>query len=265
MLIKSALLSKFPKLVHGFSAAADGNMTYKNDIDGNAETNNRRFLSALGINPDDYQILNPELKHGNTVVIVEPTPMMSGYTEIDKYGSEVIYTQNGTLQFTLDKDAMRGIDACFSQSQGCLITMRPADCAVIFVFDPENNVFGLIHAGVAGLYSGIIHRSFETLRRKFGTSAKYVHCYVSPSISAQAYDVTAGRLYKKILHQYLPPEQARHFNPKARAVELLKNADILPEHIELSHECTATGDKFFSNHRSRGQDPRRMLAVIGLR
>lgn len=267
MPIKSLLLSQFRVLIHGFSTAADGNMTYKHDVNHDTDVNNRNFLTKLGINPNDYQILNPELRHGNAVAIVEPTPMVCGYTEIDKYSQEVTYVHNGTLQFTMDKDAMRGLDACFSQNQGCLITMRPADCATIFVFDPEHMVFGLIHAGVAGLFSGIIHRSFDVLHRKFSTNGRYVHCYVGPSISAQAYDLTAGRLYKQILHLYLPPEQAKHFNPKARIVELLKNENVTPEHIELSTDCTGSGDgdQFFSNHRSRGQEQRRMLAVIGLR
>ena len=268
--IQSKLLLPYTDIVHGFSTKADGNMSYKRDIDQRAESNNTVFLFKLGINKKACQIINPELRHGNTVALVEPVPHRSGYTEVDKYSPEVIRVINGTLEFTDVKDAQRGIDACFSNRRECFITMRPADCAIIFVYDPITTVYGLIHIGTAGLFSGLIQRSVDALRLWFSVNPRDLICFVGPSISAQAYDLKSSGIYKRVLHNYLTEQEARCFDPQARLLELLKNADITAEHIDQSVECTASkNSRFYSNHRCKTDTERaaegRMLAIIGKR
>jgi copper oxidase (laccase) domain-containing protein len=265
MLIESHALSQFPELVYGFSSAADGNMSYKKG-DPQADTNNRSFLQQLDIDSDSYQIINPELRHGGNVAVVKSNLFKRGYTEIQKDSGEVTAFEKGPLTYTATSDAHRGIDACISNSSKCLITIRPADCGPLFVYDSNKYVFGLIHCSTASLYSNIVGRAISMMRGYFGSKPEDVHCYLGPCISVDAYELCTTGLYQRVLHKEMTPDEAAAYDPKGKIVEDLQKNGIPETNIEVSNVCTASSEGvFFSNHASNGQDGRRHLAVIGLR
>ncbi len=265
MATESQLLSQFSELIVGFSTAADGNMSYKKD-DPYADKNNRAFYAKLGVNPDNYQILNPELRHGSNVAVVKPNIFKRGYSEIDKYSNEAITFEKGPLTFTSCPTAYRGIDACISQRQKCLITIRPADCGPVFIYDPINKVFGLMHASTASLFSGVVPRTINMMRGYFGSQAADILCFVGPCISVSAYELCTTNLYKRLLHKLMSAEEASTYDPKEKIRQNLLLAGISEGNIEISNVCTASSNgEYFSNHASAGKDVRRHLAVIGLR
>ncbi|MDF1496778.1 MAG: polyphenol oxidase family protein [Patescibacteria group bacterium] len=265
MTTNSRLLSQFSELVYGFSTATDGNMSYKKG-DPDADKNNRAFYAKLGVNPDGYQILNPELRHGSSVAVVKPNIFKRGYSEIDKYSNEVIAFEKGPLTFTSCKTAYLGIDACVSQRRKCLITIRPADCGPVFIYDPIKKVFGLMHASTASLFSGVVGRTINMMRGYFGSQATDIHCYIGPCISVSAYELCTTGLYKRTLHNLMTAEEASTYDPKEKIRQDLLLAGISEANIELSSVCTANSNgEYFSNHASAGKDVRRHLAVIGLR
>ena len=265
MFVKSTVLSQFPELVHGMSNASLGNMSYKKG-DPDADKNNRTFYAILGIDPERYQILNPELRHGGNVAVVQPNFLKRGYTGIKKDSGEAAAFEKGPLTFTSEKDAYRGIDACVSNSPKCLITIRPADCAPVFLYCPCKQVFGIAHASTASLFSGIIERTINMMRGYFGCNSSEIFVFVGPSISSAAYKLCTTGLYKRVLSKTMTPEQVAAYDPKGKIVEELHKAGILPDHIEVSPICTASSNgEFFSNYASKGKDTRRHLAVIGLR
>lgn len=265
MNIESSVLSQFPELVHGFSTAAHGNMSYKKG-DTQADGNNRSFYAELDINPNKYQIINPELRHGGNVAVVKSRLCRYGYTEVHKYSPEVIAFERGPQKYTPAKDAYKGIDACLSNSTGCLITIRPADCAPVFVYDPKRFAFGIIHASTSTLFSGIIERALNMMRGFFGSRCEDIVCYIGPGICASAYSLESTGLYQRVLHAELDPAEAAAYDPKKKVLNELEKCGIPAENIESSPICTASSNgTFFSNHASKGNDPRRMLAVIGLR
>jgi copper oxidase (laccase) domain-containing protein len=263
MLVESHVLSQFPELVYGMSTATDGNMSYKKN-DPQADENNRRFLQQLDIDPDRYHILNPELRHGGNVAVAKSMLFRHGYTEISEYSSEVMGFEKGTLRYTCTKDAYKGIDAVFSDRQRCLLSIRPADCGPLFVYDPQRKVFGIIHCSTASLFSDIIERAINMMRDYFGSKPKDILCFLGPCISVDAYELCTTGLYHRVLHKEMTPDEAAAYDPKGKIVEDLLRVSIPKANIEVSDACTASSDgKFFSNHRD--QDSRRMLAVIGLR
>ncbi len=264
MLIQSQALSQFPELIVGFSTAVDGNMSYKK-YDSEAEKNNRAFYAKLNVDPDGYEILNPELRHTGNVALVAPRIARRGYTEIDKYSNETRKFFKGSLIFSSASDAFRGIDACFSKHRGCLITIRPADCGAIFVYNPYQRIFGLIHASTATLFSGIIARTLQNMSECFNSMVGETLFFIGPCIGKDQYDLRKSGLYKRYLHTLITPEQAESFDIKEKILEDLLTAGAAETNIEFNTACTAVSDDFFSNHASNGKDPRRMLAVIGLR
>jgi|GEM_PF-2328486 len=264
MLIQSQLLSRFPELIVGFSTASDGNMSYKKN-DPNADANNRAFYAKLGVNPDKYEIINPELRHSSNIALVAPRIACKGYTEIDKYSNEARKFSKGILNFSTAPDAFRGIDACISNQPNCLITIRPADCGVIFVYNPYLRVYGLIHASTATLFADIISRTLKFMYDCFNSVVNDTLFFIGPCISKEQYDLRKSKLYKKYLHSLITPEQAKAFDIKEKILEDLLCAKVAETNIEFNTTCTALSNEFFSNHASNGSDKRRMLAVIGLR
>lgn len=245
-------------------------MSYKRDFDGKADANNRAFLNSLGINPDKKQIINPVVSQGNRIALMQPLPKRKGYTEIDSACAEVLKHTDCRSEFTQGQAKLTGIDACFSSSSDCYLTIRPADCAVIFVIDPKNNVFGLIHVGTAGIFSGVISRALDSMRLWFGSNLQDIVCFASPSISAAAYKLPQTNIYKKHLGRLISPEDAEAYNPKEKIMNQLLLCGILPNHIELSPHCTASNSSlYFSHHLCKTDVERatlgRMLAIIGLR
>ncbi len=262
MLVQSSVLSQFSELIYGFSTTADGNMSYKKN-DPEADRNNRAFYAKLNVNPDHYQILNPELRHGGNVAVVKPLLLRNGYTEINMYSSEVMVFEKGTPKYTSAPDALRGIDAVFCNRPKCLLTIRPADCGPLYVFDPIKKAFGLIHCSTASIFSEIISRGINMMRGVFGSKPKDIHCFLGPCISVDAYELYTTGLYQRVLHNEITADEAAAYDPKKRISDDLQITGIPESNIEVSPFCTASDDAtFFSNHRD--QDPRRHIAVIGL-
>lgn len=271
-IVRSELLSAFPELMHGFSTKAWGNMSYRRDADGRADSNNREFLSAMGCGTNTRYVLDPCLNHGNTIAWLEPS-LRTGHVPVNLYSPEV-------KLFSFRKPILPpdpaicppddGIDACWTDVPGALLTMRPADCAVVYMYDPKSGCVGMAHAGTAGIFSGIVTHAIESIQRWHNVKPYDLRCYIAPSVSAQAYDLRSTGAWKNKLHTILTSEQAAEYNPKARISNQLIACGVLPEHVEVSLECTASDPERFYSH-SRGKSPEeraavgRMLAVIGVR
>jgi len=269
-IVRSELLSQFPELIHGFSTKPWGNMSYRHDTDGRVETNNRVFLEAIGLDREDT-VLNPLLNHGNTVARLHPTTGR-GYCEMTT-------ESEGVQKFSMRAPIIppnpeicaseQGIDAVWTDARSMYLSMRPADCAVIFLYDPRTHAFGLIHAGTVGVFSRIVPHALQMATLWFGVRPFNLHCYVAPSISGQAYDLRRTGAWSKRLHEMLTHDDAEQYDPKVRLQNQLRACGVPDEHIETSPDCTASDpDKYFSHHRdTKNSQPAtgRMMAIMGLR
>jgi len=270
-IIRSEQFSRFPELVHGFSTREWGNMSYRRDADGQAAANNRAFLSALGIRPDDTPILDPCLNHGNTVALLKSRqrtyrPVRLKDSEVRNYSiSEPVLTPDRTIC-----DPYEGIDACWTDEAGICLTMRPADCAIIMLYDPGTRTIGLMHAGTVSILSDIVAHAIESAMRWRGLKPRDLHCYAGPSISSAQYDLHKTGLWERGLKRRIGEIWARDYDPKALIRRQLMRCGIPDRHIEISPDCTASRpDLYFSHHAAGSAEERdslgRMLAVIGLR
>jgi len=269
-IVRSELLSNFPELVHGFSTKPWGNMSFRNDVDGRADANNREFLAAVGLDQED-KILNPLLNHGNNVAWLHPMTGR-GYCEMAIGSVGVMkYSQRASIIPPSPDICVpdQGIDAIWTDAKCIYLTMRPADCAVIYIYDPRTHAFGLVHAGTVGVFSRIAPHALQMGTLWFGIRPANLRCYISPSISGKAYDLRRTGAWTKRLHKLLTLDDAETYDPKIRLQNQLRTCGVLDEHVEISPDCTASDpDKYFSHHRDTKDGPPvtgRMMAIIGLR
>ncbi len=269
-MVRSTLLSQFPELVHGFSTKEWGNMSYRRDADGKAYDNNRAFLEALGVDKRT-PILDPCLNHGDTVVLVkEIQPAYRLFTISDP----------GVLSYSLRQPLMdpdrticvpyEGVDACWTERPGVCLTMRPADCAILMLYDPETHIVGMVHAGTVGVLSNIVKHSIQFIEGVRGVRPHNLFCYVGPSISAESYDLRHTGMWAKGLKDKITEQQARDYDPKAIIRGQLLECGLRKSNIQISEECTAKNpNRYFSNRLAKSDEQRRtlgrMLAVIGMR
>ncbi|WP_018290931.1 polyphenol oxidase family protein [Verrucomicrobium sp. 3C] len=113
----------------------------------------------LGMDPD--RLVEAEQTHGNGIAFVE-TPEPLFYPDVD-----------GLLT------------AC----RGVALKIRVADCAAVYLFDPEIPAVGLVHSGRKGSEAQIVRKAIQGFRSRWGSPAERLILQVSPCIRPPHYEV----------------------------------------------------------------------------
>lgn len=266
-IVRSKLLSQFSEIIQGFSTRECGNMSFRNPGVGcNVHANNNAFISPLWQSREDIRFYDPLLTHSNTVALLKRKPT--------HYREEIHYGLSGPRQIAkglqvlpespCPPNASGGIDACWATEPGTLLTMRPADCAILNLYDPRTRSIGQVHAGTLGILNGIVLFAISMAECWLGINPADLFCFVGPSISAEYYSLTRSGLWHSGLDKLMRYEDALEYDPKKRILAQLLKSGLDCRRIEIHPDCTgALPDKYFSNHCQGSKE--RMLAVIGLR
>ncbi len=150
------------------------------------------------------------------------------------------------------------------------LLMRFADCVPIMLYDPENHVAGLVHAGWQGTVKKIAAAAVEKMVSIFGCKPINILAGVGPSIGPDHYEVqkdvftrfhsvfgnpAEGFFFKRDNKLWLDLWQANKY--------ILLDAGV--KTIEIAHECTACNlDRWYSHRMEHGLTGR-FGAVIGLK
>lgn len=79
-------------------------------------------------------------------------------------------------------------DAVVTATPGLALVVLVADCVPVLLFDPDTGVYGVAHAGRAGLVAGVVPAAVESARALGATGLRAV---VGPSICPRCYEVPA--------------------------------------------------------------------------
>ena len=150
-------------------------------------------------------------------------------------------------------------DGFAGRAAGRLFAVTVADCAPVYLIDPEARVFALLHAGWRGAAAGILGRTIERLRDRHGRPASALLLHLGPSICGDCYEVG--------------PEVPFAFGRRAEGRstidvgrELVRQArglGIEEGRISRSTMCPrCDGDRLYS-HRGGGPRAGRMAAWLG--
>ena len=88
-------------------------------------------------------------------------------------------------------------DSLITNKKNIAIGVLTADCAPIFIFDPQKKIIAAIHAGWRGAYKKIIQKTIKNLKKK-GCRTKDIIATVGPSIAQNNYEVQ-----KEFLNKFL--------------------------------------------------------------
>ncbi|CAB4244396.1 conserved protein of unknown function [Methylacidimicrobium sp. AP8] len=120
-------------------------------------------LADLGIDPD--RVVEAEQPHGDRIAFVEDAACR-------------LYS---------------GVDGLLTECRGVALKIRVADCAAVYLFDPEIPAIGLVHSGRRGSEARIVVKAIEGFRKRWSTPAERLIVQISPCIRPPHYEVDFAR------------------------------------------------------------------------
>jgi len=156
-------------------------------------------------------------------------------------------------------------DGLITNIPGRALSIKTADCFPLFLYDPKQQVIGLIHVGWLGANQGIHTKAIKILKSKFKSDPKDIIVQLGPGICSSCYTFTRKPTQSWGLHTY-ERKNVWHVNLKGFIKFGLTQAGIESEKITDMNICTYEDRRFPSHRRSRisGEPEDRFTSTITL-
>lgn len=164
-----------------------------------------------------------------------------------------------------------GWDAIVTDQAGLLLTVRTADCVPLLLYDPGQRVVAAVHAGWRGAVAGIVPKSIETMRARFGSEPAALEVGIGPSVGPCCYEVDAPVL-SRLREQFsewrqvvapISPETAM-LDLRALVRRQAEREGVQPNRIRAVRVCTVCHPGLFYSYRREGQVNGTMVSGIML-
>jgi YfiH family protein len=162
-------------------------------------------------------------------------------------------------------------DILISSDPDEAIVVRVADCVPILLADRRSGAVAAVHAGWRGTCAGAAAIAVRALAEKYGTDPGHVVAAVGPSIGPCCYQVGAEVREAFARSPAVGERSGALFAPDGDRWKLdmwaanrqqLLDAGLLPEHVHLSGECTASHVDRYYSYRREGGAAGRLIAAI---
>ncbi len=184
---------------------------------------------------------------------------------------------HGTDSLVLDrivaaKRAFDGAwDALVTNCPRVLLTVRTADCVPLLVHDPVKRVVAAVHAGWRGAVAGIVGKTLQTMRRKFGSSPDSLRLGIGPSVGPCCYEVD-GPVLDRLRANFRDWQSVARANGRGTAMLDLRTLvrrqaelqGVRSERIRTVPVCTMCHPELFYSYRRDGTVNGSMLSGIML-
>ncbi|MBI5476949.1 MAG: peptidoglycan editing factor PgeF [Ignavibacteriales bacterium] len=210
------------------------NLSYKvNDERENVDRNRDLFFGELGIPLNLLAI--PGQIHGDNILVV------------DKPGQ------------------YPNCDALITAEKNLFLVVTIADCIPILIYDNKNQIISVVHSGWKGSEKKILSSTVRKMQTEFNSKKSDLYCYLGPSARSCCYQVGEDVAHK-FESKYLINKNGsrKHLDLISFNQDLLNNAGITNNQIEISGYCTIC-NRFFHSYRRDKEKSGRMMAVIGMR
>lgn len=154
-------------------------------------------------------------------------------------------------------------DALITNRKNIGLLIKHADCQAALFYDPVNQAIGAAHSGWRGAVAKIYTQTIQAMQRNFGTDPKNLLVGISPFLGK---DHAEFKNYKDEFPKEFWKYQVRpnYFDFASIAMNELKAAGILSQHVNISTLCTfADPENFYSYRREKSTG--RHGTVIALR
>lgn len=237
------IFKKYSGLFVAFSERKDGSMKYFRDkkhsklIADNVK-NRKDFLNRFSI--ETKAIAYAELTHSNNIRIIRSKS---------------------------DIGIIENCDGLITDQKNIFLSVTAADCLPIFLFEPEKEIVGMIHAGWRSLEKEILANAVGKIKELGGTPDNIL-IGIGPAICQKHYEVGSEMAEKFANYpDSIRKEDAKIYLDLKKIAKLqLLGLGIKENHIEISPDCTyELPKKYFSARRDKTTEVEAMITIIGLR
>lgn len=240
-----------PFLRHGFSTRLGGvsegvfsslNLGFRRgDLDENVQENYRRICNSIGI-PVESLVFTDQI-HGTELKRVTVSDCGKGILRERDYA---------------------GVDGLLTNEAFVALVVFGADCVPVFFADTKVHAIGVAHAGWRGTLEGISAKMVRRFAEEFGSSKGDLHVVIGPSICRDCYEVSedvAGQFLER--YPALAPKSVFKTEGKEGKFQLdlweinrqlLIEAGVPSEQIEVSGVCTCCHGELLFSHRAMGSE-----------
>jgi len=209
----------------------------------------RRLCAALNLDFDRYRV--PREVGGDAVRIVSSGEAGAGRDRLENWIPKT--------------------DALVVAEPGITIAITAADCAPIVIYDPDNHVGALVHAGGTGTSAAIAAKAVRFLEAKCAGRPAALLAGVGPAIGPCCYEITediaaqisAGFPYPAPVVQQRGGRWYANLEDANR--QQLLASGLSGDHIDVCGLCTACRTDEFYSDRKEGRPTGRFVAFLCLR
>lgn len=153
------------------------------------------------------------------------------------------------------------VDGFLTHTPDLPLTIRVADCMPIFLYDPDQKVIGLIHAGWRGTAKKIIQKAIALMVSEFHSKCETIKAALGPSIGSCCYQIKDD-VASQFPHQYV---HNHHLDIGQYNFDQLLEAGLMLQNIEKNDLCTCCYQEWFFSHRGSQGNTGRMLAFLSIK
>ncbi|MGB7875350.1 MAG: peptidoglycan editing factor PgeF, partial [Anaerolineales bacterium] len=169
----------------------------------------------------------------------------------------------------LDMDYQKA-DILLTDNPQVTLFMRFADCTPILLFDPKNQVIGIVHSGWLGTVRSAARAAVQAMQKRYSSSPADILAAIGPAIGPDHYEIgedviaqvqaAFGPDAESLLDEH---GESIHFNLWRANQILLERAGV--KQVEIAEICTACyPDEWFSHRGEKGKTGR-FGALIALK
>jgi polyphenol oxidase len=283
-IVRAKQFSKFPWLIHGFSARTGGfsrvygksalNLGFtKDDSKAAVERNRAAFVSRL-------------LSDGKATHKSKALPLIT----LRQIHSDIIHAIDSPPESPFAGDGL------ITSAPNLLLSIQTADCLPIILVDPKKRAIGVFHAGWRGTLKRIVEKGVGEMRRYFGSRARDLKAAIGPGIHGCCYEVGeevrnkfesqfayAAKLFREVEEfnevrekypmLFLTARAPGHSElPKKIFLDLVEanrqqllGVGVPAKSIEASDLCTNCRTDLLFSYRAEKGKTGRMMTVVGIR
>lgn len=218
-----------------------------------------------GVSPAPYESLNLGLAtDDNPVRLAENRQIFLGAAGIDPTRLVWAKQEHTTTVLTPDTPGAQGsCDALLTQGNRWALAATFADCLPLLLVEPESQTLCMVHAGWRGTAAGIARYAVEAMQDKYQITPEKILAVIGPHILPCCFEVGTN-VAEQFPDDCQPGRDAAHWQVDLAGANtrLLKNAGVLPEHINAQALCTSCESHYFFSHRRDGFPSGRHMAVL---
>lgn len=190
------------------------------------------------------------------------------------HGTKALVIDEAYLQAAEEerRPLLQGVDALITREPGYCLCISTADCIPILLYDRQNAVIAVVHAGWRGTVSYILRHTLDQMRACYGTEGKGVIACIGPGISLSAFEV-GDEVYETFRENGFPMDYISEWKPETHKYHIdlwaanrlqLLDFGVPSAQVEAAGICTFTRHEDFFSARRLGIRSGRILSGIML-